>query len=121
MDLKLDIEGDLAFEGGDFVLIDGHEAVGQDLSTCLKSCRGDWILDENVGIPFYEFIFVKNPNRLIVNAIITEAIESRPGVDSVIKIIYDFDGATRTLSLAELRVRMDDGEILEYKDLVLDI
>lgn len=121
MDLKLDIDGDLAIENGDLVLISGHEAVGQDISTCLKSCRGDWVLDENVGIPFFDFIFVKNPNRMIINAIISEAIESRPGIDSVINIVYDFDGITRKLTLAELRVRMDDGEVLEYKDLVLDI
>lgn len=121
MDLKLNIDGDLAIEGGDLVLISGHQAVGQDIATCLKSCRGDWILDVNVGIPYFDFIFVKNPNRLIINAIITEAIESRPGVDRVINMVYDFDAVTRTLTLAKLRVRMDDGEELVYEDLVLDI
>lgn len=121
MDFKLDLDGDLAIENGDFVLISGHDAVAQDISTCLKTGRGEWVLDENVGIPFFDFIFVKNPNRLIINAIITEAIESRPGINKVLNIFYDFNPQTRELSLTNLSVQLDDGEVLDYQDLVLNI
>lgn len=121
MDLKLDIENDLAFEGGELVLISGHEAVGQDITTCLKTGRGEWVLDQNVGIPFFEFIFVKNPNRQVINAIIVEAIESRPGIGKVLNMVYDFNPQTRQLRLTDISVQLDDGEVLDYKDLILNI
>lgn len=68
--------GDLYFnEDGDMRLINGIYYVRQKIGIRLKWFFGEWYLNKLIGIPYYEKILVKNPNKLdIVNYIKREIL-----------------------------------------------
>jgi hypothetical protein len=112
-DLKLDTDGDLAFSAdGDLVLNEGLEAIAQDIRARLLFFKGEWFLDQDIGLPYFEDILVKNPSILGVMASIRSEIQNTPGVNEITKLEPTFDRANRKLSVT-WAVTSDLGEIGE--------
>lgn len=99
MDLKLSGSDDLAIEMGGLVLVDGVDAIAQDVRTRLRFFKGEWFLDERVGLPYYGTILVKNPNMAVVKSIYQKAIATTPGVESVTSLDLSLNIGTRTLRI----------------------
>ena len=101
-DIKLNDDNDISFDGGVIETVDGAESVRQRLIVRLNTFLGEWFLDENAGIPYYQYVLGQNPlNRVMLNAVFVSAILSTPGVLSLEKEIeYSYDGATRILGLS---------------------
>src|SRR5687767_14640953 len=114
MDIKIDSAGDLVIEDGDLVLVDGIEAIAQHIRIRLRFFRGEWFIDQRLGIPFYQSILVKNPNLDIVRAILREAIIETPGVVSVPRLDVELDASSRTLKVTA-GVIVEDGN-LDFTD-----
>ncbi len=67
MDILLDKEGDMIItEQGD-ILLEG--SVAQKINTRLRWFEGEWRWDVEEGLPYFEDLFIKNPD--------TDAFESR--------------------------------------------
>ncbi len=96
-DLKLDPTGDLLISGFDLVLVDGRDQVGQRLKTRLKTFLGEWFLDIDRGVPYFEDVLVKNPDMARVNAVLTQQILLDSEITSVTSFATSFDGTTRRL------------------------
>ena len=59
VDILLDSNGDLAFKGTDIVLAN---SVRQKIKIRLKWFFQEWRWDDEAGVPYFEYLFVKNPD-----------------------------------------------------------
>ena len=100
-DIAMDVStGDIALKGNDILLIDNAERVAQQVLITLREWRGEWFLKTADGVPYLEYILVKNPNMAHVRQILTEAIESVEGVKKCTELDLQFNRVLRTLSVS---------------------
>jgi len=114
-DLKIDAAtGDLVFENGDFVLVDGREEIKQALLLKLGLFQGEWFFDTTLGVPYYQRVFGKNkPDSISVNSVFTRAILTVDGVLNLEEpISFDLDKANRVLSVS-FKAKTTEGIISE--------
>ncbi len=110
-DFKLDENGDIAIENNTFVIIDGDEAIVQHLKFRLQFFKGEFFLNTKLGIPYYQDIFVKNANLVLIRNIFREGILETPGIAELEVFNLDFDGETRRLKLYFVASKTDGGTI----------
>lgn len=100
-DLAMDISSDdLLVKDGDLMIIDNAERVVQQVLITLREWLGEWFLNTDDGVPYLEYILVKNPNMSHVKQVLTEAIEGVEGVTSVTSLELDFNRVLRTLEVS---------------------
>lgn len=100
IDIKLDeIKHDISIKNYDLELVSDQGQISQSLRIRLLLFRGEWFLDEGEGVPFYEDVFVKNPNLGAVEASLKARIMGTPGVTELISFSMDFDRAGRFLKV----------------------
>lgn len=112
--------GDLILQDNDLMIIDNAERVAQQILITLRFWYGEWFLDTTQGVPYLEYILVKNPNINHVRQILTEAILSVEGVQTIDEMTLDFDQRNRRLYV-EYTATTDYGlltrrEVLGYGD-----
>ena len=99
-DLAMNINtNDLVLENGDLLLIDDAERVAQQILISLRFWAGEWFLNTTHGVPYLEYILVKNPNLAHVQQVLTETIEGVTGVQSVTSMSVNFDRRGRALAV----------------------
>ena len=99
-DLALNVDSwDLVLQGNDLVLIDNAERIGQQIKITLQFWFEEWFLDTTQGIPYLEYICIKNPNLQHIRQIFREAIMSVPGVDSVTQLTLNVNAKERILTV----------------------
>lgn len=113
MDIKLDAFGDIDLTGDQFSLVDGDDAIKQQLSIRYQFIRGEWDNDTRIGIPYFEEIWIKNPDYNVIRGLFRQATVTTPGIDTVNTLSITVDKTTRTASIS-LRALKKDGEILSY-------
>lgn len=91
--------GDLDLSTGNLRFVRGADAVAQHLKIRLRFVKGEWFLDQRVGIPYRSQIWVKNPNLAAIRTTYRRAILTTPGVDTLERIDLTFDAPTRTMRL----------------------
>ena len=89
--------GDLLLQNNDLMIIDNAERVAQQILITLRFWLGEWFLDTTQGIPYLEYILIKNPNENHIRQILSEAILSVEGVQAVDEMTLDFDAKNRRL------------------------
>lgn len=100
-DIAMDVStGDIALKDNDILLIDNAERVAQQVLITLREWRGEWFLKTADGVPYLEYILVKNPNMAHVRQVLTEAIESVEGVKKCTELDLQFNRVLRTLSIS---------------------
>jgi hypothetical protein len=92
-------DGEWAIVNGDFDVVAGAEAVPQGIRVRVSTFLGECLLDESKGVDYVDSILVKNPDPLVVRAIIEERISDTPDVTSVVGAALQQDGATREASI----------------------
>ena len=105
-------------DDGDIMLIDNAERVAQQIVISLRFWLGEWFLDTSLGVPYLEYVLVKNPNINHVRQVIAEAIMQVTGVSRVDRLDFDYDAPNRALSVI-YEVETDKGlitrkEVLGY-------
>lgn len=103
--------GDVALVGGSASKVDGDEYVRQKLSSRFKFFLGEWFLDRRLGIPYYQDVFVKNPDMLLVRSIFRQVVLGTPGIVSLPRFKALFDSATRKLSF-DIGAQLELGQLL---------
>lgn len=112
--LELDDDFDLVVEENNFKLITGPNALVQRLETNLQCFAGEWFLDQNLGIPYFQQIF-RQKKQIDIGAIASvfrEAILDTEGVRAIQSLELDFEDQTRQLSVT-FRVDATDATIEE--------
>lgn len=107
-DLALSKSGDLLInESGDFTIID---SVRQGIQIKLRWIKGEWVFNPEMGVPYFESILVKTPNRALIEKTLRDQILSVPSVTSVGSINLAMDKQKRTLS-AKFTAKTTEGEV----------
>lgn len=97
-DLLLDTDThDLVVRDGDLVV---ESSVAQAIKMRILFFRGEWFLNTSVGIPYYEEVFIKQPNLDHLSGLFRRVIIQTPGVTELLSFSLDFDDTTRELSVS---------------------
>ena len=100
MNFKVDDNQELVLDAtGQLVLVENQEETEQFLEQKLRTFRGEWFLNVNIGIPYFDEILVKRPNPTIIEALLTDEILATPGILEILEFELDLDKATRELTL----------------------
>lgn len=105
VDISIDLQtGDLLIIDGDLVLtsdIDprGTNPILQDIIQRMRLFYKEWFLDNTKGVPWFQQIFVKNPDLSKIDAIFIELILSTRGVDSLISYSFTPNMAMRSFEI----------------------
>lgn len=100
-DLAMNVQtGDLVVRNGDLMIVSNGERVAQQVLITLREWLGEWFLKTSDGVPYLEYILVKNPNEAHVRQILTEAIENVDGVKKVTELEFVFNRILRTLTVS---------------------
>jgi hypothetical protein len=88
-----------------------QEYVDQKLRMKLKMFLGEWYLDINKGIPYYQEFLVKAPNKALINSTLKKAIIETEGIAELqtFEVTYE---KNRTLNVYFVVVT-DTGETVE--------
>ena len=101
VDLALDLDtNDLTFEDRDLATVSGSELVAQRLQVALQLFKGEWFLDADAGIPWYQEILEKCVPTTVVDSILRKQIVATEGVNRILKYASSIDAATRIVSVA---------------------
>ncbi len=90
-------EGELDLSRG-FRLTSGlKEYTAQKLRQRLKFFLAEWFLDQRLGVPYFQKIFVENPDLPLLTTLYSRIVVGTPGVASVESLVLRFDRKTRIL------------------------
>ncbi len=96
-DFKIGPDGDLVIENGDLVIVEGLAAIGQHVAMRLRSYKGEWFLDQNAGVPYFQEVLEKGTPAARIRAIFQRIILETDGIISVNSMTLDYDASARTL------------------------
>lgn len=100
-DLAMNVKtGDLVVRNGDLMIVNNGERVAQQVLITLREWLGEWFLKTSDGVPYLEYILVKNPNEAHVRQVLSEAIHSVEGVKGVTELEFAFNRILRTLTVS---------------------
>jgi hypothetical protein len=101
VDFKIDpTTGDLVIEGGQLQLSSGLEAVAQGIRLRFLAFQGEWFLDLENGVPYWQDILGQKYDQARVLQIFRQPLLATPGVARVISLTSEWDGTTRTLNVS---------------------
>lgn len=106
IDLLLDVDGDIVIDS-DLRWATGLPAIAQGIRIQLQLVKGEWFLDLDDGVPYYEREGVTSAEALLggrfnqarATAAFRAAILRAPGVNTITSLAVAFDGSTRQLTV----------------------
>lgn len=107
-DFLQDDKGDLVFTDNELTFVYGADEVKQRVTQRLRAFRGEWFLDLDVGVPYYQEILVKNPSTTVVEGRLKQTIAATPGVIEITEFVFDLDKSTRQATV-NARIRSVSG------------
>ena len=99
LDLLLDDSG-VVLRGGDWAFAVDREGIQQRIGQTLRTIAGEWFLDLDYGLPYFEQILIKNPNLPSLTDLFRRALLSVKGVSSVERLNLSLDTTSRTLTVS---------------------
>ena len=110
--IQLD-DDDLDYSNGQWTLITGLDAYQQRVRANLQTFQGEWFLDPALGVPYFQEIYdKKDPDLGVLNSIFTDALLNTNGTESILKLQFEQDNATRDLFVT-FDVQSEDGLLTE--------
>lgn len=84
-DLELDLEShDLVIDNGDLNLLNKEQRVAQQsLKINLLFFKGEWFVDLEYGVPYFQSILRKGVSKNLVDSIIQQTIRQSYNIDSI--------------------------------------
>lgn len=100
-ELALDpVTWDVLFRNGDWVWLEGKDAVAQRVSVHLRTLLAEWRFDENLGTPWLQSITGPvGVTDALIRQIIGQEIRKVQGVDSVGAINVERNRAARSIRI----------------------
>jgi hypothetical protein len=96
--LKLDSGGDLAYEGGKLLTVDGIDEVTQACGVAYDTRLGEYAFDTDAGVAFLEIIRRPAASDAEIVAELRRVGVRVPGVDDVTEVVLVRDPTTRELT-----------------------
>lgn len=107
---------DIELVNGDLSLVSGIDAVKQSLKQRMQMFRGEWFLDQESGIPFFQTIFQKTTKPEVIAGILQNEIQTTPGVLELLSFDLKIETTTRELVL-DFQCRGTDG-VINYTEVL---
>lgn len=105
-------DNDLKLVEGQLVLVTKNsEAAAIQLKNRFQFVLGEWFLDTQQGVPYFAYVFVKNPDVLLIRQLFRTIILGTPGITSVPEITVDYVASSRTCTFS-FRAVTDEGLII---------
>ena len=100
-DIKLDLTtGDIIIVSGQVLLItDSVSALRQRLQIRLSTFKGEWFLNSNAGLPYFQEIFVKSSTKELVDNLVRSFILKTSGVARIKNFSSVVNRTSRSYSL----------------------
>lgn len=95
-DIQMTKYGDIAISKYDILTTDSIE---QAILIRLRWFLAEWIYNTNYGLPWWEKILIKNPNRQLIKSLLTKEIMSVEGVLAVTDMTLTIDNDTRIATI----------------------
>ena len=109
-DIKLTDDYDWDVSAGDLAILTGADAIVQSVKLHLQFFKGEWFLDLDAGIPYFQDVLIKNPDPNLLQSVFRNALLAIPGVLEIISLSLAIDNETRTLAI-DMRLSTDVGEL----------
>ena len=109
--LALDSNHDIIIGRG-ATRISGATQVAQLVKCRLLTLFGEWVLDDTIGLPWYESIFTKQVRVSDIESAVANIIRGTEGVQQLLSIDIDADFRTRQLNISFVAIS-DYGDISE--------
>jgi hypothetical protein len=77
--------------------VSGIDQVAQHIEIRLRLIYGEWFLNTQLGVPWFEKVFVKNPDLSAIDIIIKSTITETPEVTGIVQYSSSIDRPTRKL------------------------
>lgn len=120
IDFELDKEtNDLVFIRNDFSLVEATNQIMQHLAIRLRFFLGEWYLDTNLGVPFYQLIFVKSANQIQIESVLKQEIVQTFGVERLVSFESAYDESNRKYSVRFSAISLSGDEL--YKEMELRV
>lgn len=106
---------DFAFQNGDMTggYVTGDDEVIQRVITRLERESGEWFLNEEAGLPWYQggrgILGSSLKNKSVINQIIREKVQATEGVSRVSRMNTVFDSGTRQYAIY-MQIVLSSGE-----------
>lgn len=112
IDLAVDpVTGDLAFDGVTVAVVEGKDAIAQEIQTRLRWWRGQWFLDASAGVPYLESILTKGVTDATVRVILLREILAVRGVLRVPSLVVTIDRAVRYATVFAAEIETTEGAL----------
>lgn len=90
---------------GDLVLTqdanpDGTEPVAQQVTQRLRFIAGEWFMNTDLGVPYYQQILGQRGKTAAFEAVLQNTVLSTPGVISLLTWTTTVDGAKRIMTVS---------------------
>jgi len=105
---------ELTDTGDEVVRTDLGEEVAQRLRVRLLFFQGEWFLNLEEGLPYYQSIFVKGLKDKVVRSVFGQAILGTQGVAQLLSLTHEIS-TSRRLSLI-FKVKLEDGTTFSSTD-----
>ena len=100
--------GDLHLLNGQLHFWDGGNARYQKCLELLQFFKGEWFLNTEEGVPYFQRIFIKNPDSRAILSIFRKALMLVPQAANVSELKYDLDNVIRKATIT-WRLEFKDG------------
>lgn len=99
---------DLYLVNGRIARASGNEAIRQGIITRLRTFMGEYYLDQNYGLPYYQKFFSKPTNIQFFDSIVKKNILAVSGVSKILSYQSNVIPSSRTYQIT-CSVEDDDG------------
>jgi hypothetical protein len=99
MNLLLNSQSDIEVVDGALPLVEGIDEIAQQTKQQLSASVGDWFLDIEQGLPYFQLILKKTTTLSAIEGIYLTAIAKIPGIVNVNSFTLDFEPTTRALNI----------------------
>ncbi len=110
-DLLLNTKHDLKMVDFDLQLTKNDQIVAQRVKQALLLFKGEWFLDIDAGVPYYESILGQKKDLDTIRAIYVSTIRSVKGVKDLTELNIEYDNNVRVISINFTIIDELDNEI----------
>lgn len=109
---------DIYFVEGQIAFVTGIQYTAQRIKTRLQLFLGEWVFDTSQGVPWFEAVFISNPDIVTIQAIIKNTILQTPTVLALTSYSDNFSHVNRSYSV-QFTATTTNGDLSESLDLDL--
>lgn len=102
------VGGDIVFENGDVVMIDGDDEIAQCVETVLRTNKGEWFLNEEFGLDRSPLLTKQFDETLAADAI-AEAVAQEERIKQIENISFQREGRKLYVDITLVK---NDGQTL---------